>query len=91
MKDHGANYGSVKLELQRVDWYKVFYNYGSFECCEKFKEIINNLISKFVPYKSRLALRKKQICMDEQTTLSKVKMIPSVLENEKPTRLPNVC
>ena len=59
MKDHGANYGSVKLELQRVDWYKVFYNYGSFECCEKFKEIINNLISKFVPLQKQTCSKKK--------------------------------
>ena len=33
-------------------------------------------------YKSRLP--KKQIYMDEET-------LPSVLENERPTRLPNVC
>ena len=44
-----ANYDSMKLELQRVDWYEVFYNSSSTECCEKFKEIMNSLISKFFP------------------------------------------
>ena len=61
LKDHGANYGSVKLELQRVDWHKVFYNHGSFECCEKFKEIIDNLISKFVPLQKQTCSKKKNL------------------------------
>ena len=43
-----ANYDSMKLELQRVDWYEVFYNSSSTEYWGKIKEIINNLISKFV-------------------------------------------
>ena len=38
----------MKLELQRVDWYEVFYNSSSTEYWGKIKEIINNLISKFV-------------------------------------------
>ena len=46
---HCANYDSMKLELQRVDWYEVFYNSSSTECWGKFKQIINNLKSKFVP------------------------------------------
>ena len=46
---HRANYHSMKLELQRVGWYEVFYDSSSTACLEKTKEIINNLISKFVP------------------------------------------
>ena len=38
----------MKLELQRVDWYEVFYNSSSTECWKKFKEIVNNLVSEFV-------------------------------------------
>ena len=45
---HRTNYDSMKLELQRVDWYEVFYNSSSTEYWGKIKEIINNLISKFV-------------------------------------------
>ena len=39
----------MKLELQRADWYEVFCNSSSTECWGKFKEIINNFKSKFVP------------------------------------------
>ena len=45
---HCANYDSLKVEREKVDWYKVFYNSSATECWEKFKEIINKLISKFV-------------------------------------------
>ena len=45
---HLANYHSTKLELQRVGWYEVIYDSSSTACLEKIKEIINNLISKFV-------------------------------------------
>ena len=38
---HRNNYGSMKLELQRVGWYEVFYNSSFTECWGKFKEIIN--------------------------------------------------
>ena len=48
----------MKLELQRVDWYEMFYNSSSTECWGKFKEIINNLISKFVPLQKQ-TLKKK--------------------------------
>ena len=75
----------MKLELQRADWYKVFYNSSSTECWGKFKETINNLKSKFVPLQKQTQKKtKKQIYMDEET-------LPPVLENERPTRLPNVC
>ena len=83
----------MKLELQRVDWYEVFYNSSSTECWGKFKEIINNLISKFVPLQKQTPKKKKSIWMNK-LTLSKIKMknsLPSVLENERPTRLLNVC
>ena len=59
----------MKLELQRVDWYEVFYNSSSTECWGKFKEIINNLISKFVPLQKQTP--KKKIYMDEQTNIIK--------------------
>ena len=55
---HRANYDSIKLELLRVDWYEVFCNSSSTECWGKFKEIINNLISKFVPLQKQ-TLKKK--------------------------------
>ena len=67
---HRANYDSIKLELLRVDWYEVFCNSSSTECWGKFKEIINNLISKFVPLQKQ-TLKKKQIYMDEQTNVIK--------------------
>ena len=56
----------MKLELQRVDWYEVFYNSSSTE----FKEIITNLILKFVPLQ-RQTPKKNQIYMDEQTNVTK--------------------
>ena len=56
----------MKLELQRVDWYEVFYNSSSTE----FKEIITDLILKFVPLQ-RQTPKKKQIYMDEQTNVTK--------------------
>ena len=67
---HRANYDSMKLKLQRVDWYEVFYNSSSPECWGKFKEIIDNLISTFVPLQKQ-APKKKQIYMDEQTNIVK--------------------
>ena len=51
---------SMKLELQRVDWYEVFYNSSSTECWGKFKYIINNLISKFVPLQKQTPPPKKK-------------------------------
>ena len=67
---HSADYDSMKLELQKVDWYEVFYNSSSTECWEKFKEIMNNLISKFVPLQKQTN-KKNQIYMDEQTNVIK--------------------
>ena len=66
---HRVNYGSMKLELQRVDWYEMFYNSVSIECWEKLKEIINNLISEMSAYQIRLP--KIQTYMDEQTNVIK--------------------
>ena len=34
---HRANYHNMKLELQRVSWYEVFYDSSSTECLQKFK------------------------------------------------------
>ena len=65
----------MKLELQRVDWYEVFYNSSSTECWGKFKEIINNLISKFVPLRKQTPKKPKFIWMNKlKLTLSKIKM-----------------
>ena len=55
----------------------------------------NNLISKFVPLHKQTPKNNKSIWMNK-LTLSKIKMknrayIPSVLEIERPIRLPNVC
>ena len=55
---HRANYDSIKLELQRVDRYEVFYDSSSTECWGKFKEIINNLISKFVSLQKQTPKKK---------------------------------
>ena len=60
---HRANYDSIKLELQRVDWYEVFYDFSSTGCWGKFKEIINNLISIFVSLQKQTR-KKKSICIN---------------------------
>ena len=62
---HRANYDSMKLKLQRVDWYEVFYNSSSIECWGKFKEIINNLISKFFPLHKQTPKNSKSIWMNK--------------------------
>ena len=56
-----------------IDWYEVFYNSSSIECWEKFKEIINNLISTFVTLQMQTPKKGKSRLMNEQT-LSKIKM-----------------
>ena len=55
---HRAYYDSIKLELQRVDRYEVFYDSSSTEFWRKFKEIINNLISKFVSLQKQTPKKK---------------------------------
>ena len=70
---HRANYDSMKLELQRVDWYEVLYNSTSTKCWGKFKEIINSLISKFVTLQKQTPQKNKPIWMNK-LTLSKIKM-----------------
>ena len=52
----------MKLELQIVDWYAVFYSSSSTECWGKFKEIINSLISKIFPLQKQTP--KKKIYME---------------------------
>ena len=83
---------SMKLELQRVDWYEVFHNSSSTEWWGKFKYIINNLISKFFPLQKQTRKKKKKSIWTNKLTLSKdeKQSLTSVLENERPTRLPNV-
>ena len=68
---HRANYDSMKLELQRVDWYKVFYSSSSTECWRKFKDIINNLFSKFVPLQKQTPKKNKSICMKNEKRYQK--------------------
>ena len=63
----------MKHKLQRVDWYEVFYNSSSTECWGKFKEIINNLISKFVPLQKQTPQKNKSKRINK-LTLSKIKM-----------------
>ena len=63
----------MKLELQGVDWYEMFYNSSSTECWGKFKEIINNLFSKFAPLQKQTPQKNKSIWMNK-LTLSKTKM-----------------
>ena len=83
-----ANYDDMKLELQRIDWYEVFYNSSSLNV----KEIINNLISKFVPIQMHTPKKNKSIWMNKLILKIKVKKknLSSVLENERP-ELPDVC
>ena len=50
-----------------IDWYEVFYNSSSIECWEKFKEIINNLISTFVTLQIQTPKKGKSRMMNEQT------------------------
>ena len=52
-----ANYDDMKLELQRVYWYEVFYNSVSLNV----KEIINNLISKFVSIQKHTPKKKTNL------------------------------
>ena len=80
---------TMKLELQRIDWYEVFYNSSSLNV----KEIINNLISKFVPIQMHTPKKNKSIWMNKLILKIKVKKknLSSVLENERPARLPDVC
>ena len=66
---HRANYGSMKLELQRVHWYEVFYSSSCNECWGTFKEIIDNLISKFVPLLKETPKKSKSIWMNKPTLL----------------------
>ena len=84
-----ANYDDMKLELQRIDWYEVFYNSSSLNV----KEIINNLISKFVPIQMHTPKKNKSIWMNKLILKIKVKKknLSSVLENERPAKLPDVC
>ena len=61
----------MKLELQRLDWYEVFYNSSSTEFGGKFKEIINNF--KICPIAKADSQKNKSIWM-KKLTLSKIKM-----------------
>ena len=63
----------MKLQLQRVDWYEGFNNSSSTECLEKFKEMINNLISEFVPIQKQTPIKSVSIWMNK-LTLSKTKI-----------------
>ena len=67
---HRANYDSMKLELQRVDWYEVFYNYSSTESWGKCKGIINELFSKFVFLLKQTPKKNKSI-LDQQANVIK--------------------
>ena len=84
-----ANYDDMKLELQRIDSHEVFYNSSSLNV----KEIINNLFQNLCPYKSILPKKTKSIWMNKLILKIKVKKknLSSVLENERPARLPDVC
>ena len=64
-----ANYDDMKLELQRIDWYEVFYNSSSLNV----KEIINNLISKFVPIQKHTPKKNKSVWMNKLILKIKVK------------------
>ena len=55
----------MKLELQRVDWYEVFYNSSSTECWKKFKEIVNNLVSEFVALQKQTPPKKPVFFLSE--------------------------
>ena len=55
----------MKLELQRVDWYEVFYNSSSTECWKKFKEIVNNLVSEFVALQKQTPPQKPVFFLSE--------------------------
>ena len=64
---HLANYHSMKLELQRVGWYEVFYDSSSTACLERIKEIINNF--KICPVTKVDSQKKNHIYMEEQTVI----------------------